>query len=83
VQIQLDLQTNSDRLALVSLGLRAVDPKKPVLTAVSFIPAKNQHRGELRIAIPDTQPAGIYSGVIVDRLTAQTRGTLKVQVDKD
>jgi hypothetical protein len=61
-------------------GLRAVDPGKPPLTEVAFIAAQGHGPPTLRILVPDDQPPGIYSGVIVDRESGETRGTLTVGI---
>lgn len=82
VQVGLELHPDSDHMPLVTLGLRTLNPRKPALTAISFIPARSKRRSELRVRIPDTQPAGIYSGVMVNRVTGETRGTLSIRVGK-
>jgi hypothetical protein len=64
------------------LGLHAVDSDKPGLTDITFSPAKVDGRRKLRVFVPVNQPAGSYSGVIVDRETGELRGTLTVRVSK-
>jgi len=81
VRVSLDLREHSETLPLVSLGLRAVDPDIPALTDITFVPADNGDGRRLRICIPDGQPSGVYSGVIVNRNTGETRGTLGVRLD--
>jgi hypothetical protein len=81
VRVSLELREHSETMPLVSLGLRAVDPDRPMLTDISFVPGDNGEGRRLRIRIPDGQPPGVYSGVIVNRDTGETRGTLGVRLD--
>jgi hypothetical protein len=81
VRVSLELREHSETMPLVSLGLRAVDPDRPMLTDISFVPEDNGDGRRLRIRIPDGQPPGVYSGVIVNRDTGEARGTLGVRLD--
>lgn len=80
VQVSLDLREDSERLPLVTLGLRTVDANKPVLNDISFTPGQTGSSVKLRISIPDAHPPGTYSGVIVNRDTGETQGTLSVRI---
>jgi len=80
VQVSLDLRENPESSALVCLGLRAVDEAKPPLNGISLTPETTRDALTLRIPIPDAHPPGIYSGVIVDGNTGETRGTLSVRI---
>ena len=83
VEVSLDLPPNSDSRQLLVLGLRAVDSDKPVLTDITLSPDKvDDGCRKLRVFVPANQPAGSYSGVIVDRDTGKLRGTLTVRVGK-
>ncbi len=79
-QVSIDLREGSQKLALTTLGLRAVEPDKPVLNDVSLEPETPGAGLRLRIAIPENHPAGTYSGVIVNRETGEVRGTLSVRI---
>jgi hypothetical protein len=81
VRVSLELREHSEKLPLVSLGLRAVDPDKQMLTDISFVADDNGEGRRLRIRIPEGQPPGVYSGVIVNRDTGEARGTLGVRLD--
>jgi hypothetical protein len=81
VRVLLDLSEGSSVLNLMTHGVRAVDPQKPVLTEVSFIPAP-QGCATLRIVVPDSLPAGHYTGVVVDKDKEEARGTLSIQVSE-
>jgi hypothetical protein len=80
VQVSVELQPNSDARSLVSLGLNAIDSSKPALTDISFVPDEVTGRITLRLRIPESQPTGTYSGVVVNRDTGETRGTLSARI---
>jgi hypothetical protein len=80
VQVSVELPPNSDAQSLVSLGLNAVDSSKPVLTDVSFVPDEVPGRIKLRLRIPESQPPGTYSGVVVNRDNGEARGTLSIRI---
>lgn len=80
VQASVELRPNSAPHSLVALGLNAVDSGKPALTEINFVPDDVSGRVKLRIRIPETQPAGTYSGVIVNRDSGETCGTLSIRV---
>ena len=80
VQVSVELRPNVEAGSLVALGLNAVDPVKPVLTDISLMPDEIPGRIKLRLRIPENQPPGIYSGVIVDRDSGETRGTLSIRI---
>lgn len=82
VQISIDLKENSEKLPLVTLGLRAVDPAAPVLSDVTFVAETAEHPLQLRVAIADDFPIGLYSGVVVHQVTGEVRGTLTVRIAK-
>jgi hypothetical protein len=80
VQVSLDLREGSESLPLVTPGLHAVDPGKAALTDISFAPEPGGASLKLKISIPDTHPPGTYSGVVVNRDTGETHGTLSVRI---
>ncbi len=80
VQVSVELWPHSEELSLVALGLNAVDATKPVLTDISLVPDDVPGRIKVRLRVPDNQPPGIYSGVIVNRDNGETRGTLSVRI---
>ncbi len=80
VQVSVELRPNVEAGSLVALGLNAVDPGKPVLTDISLTPDEIPGRIKLRLRIPEDQPPGTYSGVIVDRDSGETRGTLSIRI---
>jgi hypothetical protein len=80
VQVSIDLRENSEMLPLVTLGLRAVDEHKPPLNDVTFMADGTRSAIKLKISIPDNHPPDTYSGVIVNRSTGETLGTLSVRI---
>jgi hypothetical protein len=80
VQVSVELRPNSEAQSLAALGLNAVDPGKPVLRDVSIGPDEIPGRIKLRLRIPENQPPGTYSGVIVNRDSGETRGTLSIRI---
>ncbi|MBV8055502.1 MAG: hypothetical protein JO071_09720 [Deltaproteobacteria bacterium] len=79
VTVSIDLRENSDQMPLAALGLRAVDRSKPELSDIGIEP--DVAGGiKVRICVPQSHPAGTYSGVIVNRETGESRGTLTVRV---
>jgi hypothetical protein len=80
VQVSVELPPNSEPQSLVALGLSAVDSGKPILKDISFVPDEVAGRIKLRLRIPEIQPPGTYSGVIVNRENGETRGTLSVRI---
>lgn len=81
VTVSIDLRENSEQMPLAALGLRAVDRSKPELGDIGVEP--DPAGGiKLRICIPRSYPPGTYSGVIVNRETGESRGTLTVRVSE-
>jgi hypothetical protein len=80
VQVLFDLEPNCDRQSLVALGVNSVDPKKPGLTDISFMPGGVQGQMKLLVRIAKDQPSGAYTGVIVDRNSGDLRGTLSIRI---
>jgi hypothetical protein len=79
-QVSVEVRPNSEVKFLVALELNAVDSRKPALKDISFVPDNVRGGARLRIRIPETQPAGTYSGVIVNRESGETRGTLSIRL---
>jgi hypothetical protein len=82
VQVSIDLRPDAEADPLVALALNAVDAKHPALTDVQFVADEIPGRVKLRVRVPESQPPGIYSGVIVNRDSGETRGTLSIRIVK-
>ena len=80
VQVSVELRPNSEPQSLVALGLSAVDSAKPILKDISLLPDEVAGRIKLRLRIPESQPPGTYSGVIVNRESGETQGTLSIRI---
>ena len=80
VQVLLELSPNCESQSLVTLGVNSVDSKKPALTDVSFLPDDATGRLKLLVRIPNDQPSGTYTGVIVDSNSGDIRGTLSIRI---
>jgi len=80
VEVSVEIRPNSEAYSLVALGLNAVDSKKPALTGISIVPGESPGKIKLCIRIPKRQPSGTYSGVIVNRESGETRGTLSIRI---
>ena len=80
VEVTLDLRPDATGLQLIVHALRAVDPQKARLSDVGFRPAADGQPPTLWITVPQGQPAGVYSGVIVDEQSSRPVGTLSVRI---
>lgn len=80
VEVSVDIRPNADLKSLVVLALNSVDPKKPAFTDITFVPCESPGKTKLRIRVPESQPSGTYSGVIVNRESGETRGTLSIRI---
>ncbi len=56
------------------------DPTVPPLTRIEFRDDSAYAAPVLAIAIPDRQPAGLYTGVVVDRASNAPKGTVSVRI---
>jgi hypothetical protein len=61
-------------------ALHAADSSCPPLTAVSFDLEAGRPAPRLNIEVPDGQPPATYTGVIVDSVSNEPRGTLSVRL---
>jgi len=80
-QVTLDLPAGSAHSALRCHPLRALEEGTPPLSDV-VLERDAAERLTLRVRVPDTHPAGVYVGAIVDRETGEPRGTLSVRVGR-
>jgi hypothetical protein len=79
-RVCIDLRADADALALAVRGLYAIDPAKPPLTEACFVRANGDDGVTLQVHVNDDQPAGVYSGVIVELESGVPRGTLSVTI---
>lgn len=78
-RIELIMEPSAQGGLLALQTLRAEYPNTPPLLEVAFVPIVCGPT-ILRIRVPDRQPAGRYSGKVVDDETGQPVGTLSVEV---
>jgi hypothetical protein len=78
--VALDLKQLRPRVSLAVPPLRAINNKLPELRDIEFDTANDHY--VLRIRIPDAQPHGLYSGVVIDDRTGEPCGTLAIQVGR-
>jgi hypothetical protein len=79
VEVGLDLRPGTGSRPLIVHALRAVDPDRPPI-AVSVIPDSEKGAVRLRVHVPDDQPAGVYSGLLIDAEHTLPVGSLSVRV---
>jgi hypothetical protein len=79
-EVTLDLSPEVIGPRLVVPALRAVDPATPHLTDLGVRPEADGQPPTLWITVPAGQPAGVYSGVMVDEPTSRPVGTVRVRI---
>jgi hypothetical protein len=62
-------------------GLLALDAEKPSLREISLAIEPRSHTLVTRIRVPDSQPPGVYSGVIADSETGEPCGTITLRIE--
>ena len=79
VRVSINFSGNGEPQPAVALR-DGLDETKPQLSDVSF--AFDEASGEMnvRISVPDNQPPGVYSGVIVSRDAGEPLGTFSVRI---
>jgi hypothetical protein len=79
VRVSINFSENGDPRPVVALR-DGLDETKPQLSDVRF--AFDVATGEMtvRISVPDDQPPGVYSGVIVSQVSGEPLGTLSVRI---
>lgn len=82
VRVTLDLKTSAAGRPLATHGLRALEAEKPALTEVTFEPGPDGGLPSLRLRVPEGQPPGLYSGVVVDRRSGELLGTLSALMNE-
>jgi len=77
-RVDLRLDAGTHLRALRVHALHAPDPNAPPLTAITFRPDRGT--ALLAVSVPDPQPAGLYSGVVVDAESNEPVGTLTLLI---
>lgn len=79
-RVTVDLQRQAEAKNLALAGLHALEPGLSPLTGVEFAAEPGTNRVIVRIRVPAGQPAGDYSGAIVDRETGRPCGTIALRL---
>lgn len=78
-EVALDITDASSGEGLIVHGLRPPGGTGPRIQDVSFVPGANGN-GTIRVVVPDTLPAGSYSGLVLDAATNRPIGAVTVVV---
>lgn len=79
-QVTVDLWSNASTDELAVPALHALDATKAPLTDVAFVAAGPDEPARLKVTVPDSQPADVYTGLIMNRRTKAAVGTLSVRL---
>ena len=79
-EVSLDLRPHLTARRLMVQSLREVDPSKPRMSDVAIEGCRGDEPITLRIGVPTSQPAGVYSGLIIDEETSQPVGTVSLRI---
>lgn len=80
-RVTVDLAPNAVAGTLAINGLHSLEAEKPPLRDVVLALDTGSNHAVVRIRVPDGQPAGTYSGVIVGKDSGEPRGTITLRVD--
>jgi hypothetical protein len=79
-QVTVDLWANASNAKLAVPALHSLDAEKPPIKDITFVPGANGEPPRLRIAIPASLGADVYTGLIVDAESRESTGTLSVRL---
>jgi hypothetical protein len=79
VMVKLQLPASTGLTVPRVHALHAADPASPPLTGISFRTGGGAG-ALLHVEVPDHQPAGLYSGVVVDQASNEPLGTLSIRI---
>lgn len=77
-QLSVELQPLADPSALAAGPLSALEPSAPPIHAVSLELPDGARCLRVHVHVPDAQPPGVYHGVLIDRNTQRSRGTISL-----
>ena len=80
-RVTVDLAYSASAAQFAIGGLQALEPEKPPLREIALAFDASSNRTVVRIRVPESQPGGVYSGVIVDRVSGEPRGTVTLRID--
>ena len=79
--VTLDLWPGKSTVQLIVPALHSAEADKSPLTDISFVAGTEEQPARMCIVIPDSQMAGVYSGLILDAASSQASGTLSIKLD--
>jgi hypothetical protein len=79
-EVTVDLKPNAWTKKLEVHDLRSEKATAPRLTGINAIGLPDEQRVVVKIRVPDQQPAGTYSGLIVDRDANLPQGMVSVRI---
>lgn len=82
-RVAVDLRPGAGRGPLVAHALRSNDESLPRITEVSVEGASDAAPVVVRLRVPADQPAGVYSGMLIDEASSLPVGTVSVIVSDD
>jgi hypothetical protein len=77
-RVTVDLWPGANTSDLQVPALYSADASTEPLTEITLTPASEESPARLNVSVPNTQPAGIYSGLILDSESGQANGTLSL-----
>jgi hypothetical protein len=80
-RVTIDLAAHANAANFATSGLHAIEPNRPPLKDLAFTIDNHSNRPVVRIRVPDSQPAGVYSGVIVDKDSGNPCGTITLRIE--
>jgi hypothetical protein len=80
-RVTVDLAPSAATTEFAIGGLHALEADKPALREISLAIEVSSNRPVMRIRVPENQPSGVYSGVILERESGQPRGTVILRID--
>lgn len=79
-RVSVELHTDCDVEAMLVQSLHAREPEKESLTDVQLLPPSEGWSPTIQLKIPNAQPAGTYSGLILSAATDEPVGTICVHI---
>src|SRR5688572_30592481 len=79
--VAVDLRGAAPGAVLVAHALRSEDESLPRIKGVTVSTSLNGAPVVIRVPIPDSQPDGIYNGMIIDEATSLPVGTVSVRLE--
>jgi hypothetical protein len=80
-RVTIDLAAHANAANFATSGLHAIEPDRPPLKDLACTIDSHSNRPVVRIRVPDSQPAGVYSGVIVDQDSGNPCGTITLRIE--